>query len=91
MSVRDLNRAFVGRLEIPENIQGVLVARVDATGAARQALHRGLVILEVNRKPTPTVADYQRIVDAAKPGDVLAFYYYDPTVAGRSLVTVVVD
>ena len=32
----------------------------------RQALRRGLVILEVNRKPTPTVADYQRIVDAAQ-------------------------
>ena len=54
-------------------------------------LRRGFVILEVNRKPTPTVADYQRIVEAAQPGDVLAIYYYDPTVAQRSLVTVVVD
>ena len=28
---------------------------------------------------------------AAKPGDALAIYYYDPTVAERALVTVIVD
>jgi serine protease Do len=90
VTVRELDRAFrVGR--IPDDIEGVIVARVDATGAARQVLRRGLVILEVNRKPTPSVAAYQRIVEAAKPGDVLAIYYYDPAVPGRSLVTVVVD
>ena len=38
-----------------------------------------------------TPAEYQKIVDASKPGDILAFYCYDPTVAQRSLVTVVVD
>ena len=54
-------------------------------------LRRGFVILEVNRKPTRTVADYQKVADAARPGDVLAIYYYDPTLAQRSLVTVVVD
>jgi serine protease Do len=92
VTVRELDRAFrVGRQDIPDNIEGVIVARVDATGAARQVLRRGLVILEVNRKPTPSVAAYQRIVEAAKPGDVLAIYYYDPAVPGRSLVTVVVD
>ena len=91
VTVRELDRAFLGRLEIPESVQGVFVARVDLTGAARQALRRGFVILEVNRKPTPTVAEYQKIVDASKPGDILAFYCYDPTVAQRSLVTVVVD
>jgi S1-C subfamily serine protease len=72
-------------------VQGVVVQRVDPTGAARQVLDRGFVILEVNRKPTPTVADYERIVAAARPGDALAIYYYDPTVAERALVTVIVD
>jgi len=91
VTVREMDRTFVGRLEIPDNVQGVIVSRVDPTGAARQVLRRGFVILEVNRRPTPTIADYQRIVEAARPGDVLAIYYYDPTVAQRSLVTVVVD
>jgi S1-C subfamily serine protease len=72
-------------------VLGVKVTRVDPTGAAHQVLRRGYVIMEVNRKPTPTVADYQRIVNAARPGDVLAIYYYNPQLALRSLVTVVVD
>ncbi len=89
--VREMDRTFMGRLEIPEGVQGVIVSRVDPAGAARQVLRRGFVILEVNRKPTRTVADYQKIADAARPGDALAIYYYDPTLAQRSLVTVVVD
>jgi serine protease Do len=91
LTVRDMDRTFMGRLEIPAGIQGVIVSRVDPAGAARLVLRRGFVILEVNRTPTPTVADYQKIADAAKPGDVLAIYYYDPSLAQRSLVTVVVD
>jgi len=91
VTVREMDRRFVGRLEIPESVQGVIVQRVDPTGAARQVLESGFVILEVNRKPTPTVADYERIVAAAKPGDALAIYYYHPTVAERALVTVIVD
>jgi len=91
VAVRELDRAFVGRQEIPDTVQGVLVARVDPTGAARQVLRRGFVIMEVNRTPTPTVADYERLVGAAKRGDALAIYYYDPALAQRALVTVVVD
>jgi S1-C subfamily serine protease len=91
VTVREMDRMFIGRLEIPESVQGVIVARVDPTGAARQVLRRGFVILEVNRRPTPTMAEYQRIVGAARAGDALAIYYFDPTVGQRSLVTVIVD
>jgi serine protease Do len=92
VSVRDLDRNFVGRLDIPQDVQGVVVSRVDPTGAGFQALlRRGIVIMEVNRKPVRGVSDYQRIVAAARPGDVLTLYIYDPTIAQRSLVTVTVD
>jgi serine protease Do len=90
--VRELDRAFVGRLEVPDSLQGVVVARVDPAGAAFSALiRRGFVIMEINRKPVRSVADYQRIVAAARPGDVLALYYYDPALAQRALVTVTVE
>jgi S1-C subfamily serine protease len=89
--VRELDRAFVGRQEIPETIQGVIVSRVDPTGPAHQALRRGFVVMEINRKATHTVAAYERIVSTARPGDVLAIYYYDPALSQRALVTVVVD
>jgi len=91
VAVREMDRGFIGRLEIPDTVQGVIVSRVDPTGAAHQVLRRGFVIMEVNRKPTPTVADYHRIVGAARQGDVLAIYYYDPPVGQRYLVTVIVD
>ena len=91
VSVRELDRAFMARLEVPNTIEGVIVSRVETTGAAHQVLRRGYVILEVNRQPTPTVAEFQRIVAAARPGDILAIYYYDPTRAERSLATVIVD
>jgi serine protease Do len=91
VTVRELDRAFVGRQEIPEAVEGVIVSRVDPTGAAHQVLRRGLVIMEINRRAVRTVAEYEKLVAAAKAGDVLAIYYYDPALAQRSLVTVAVD
>jgi serine protease Do len=91
LSVRELDRGFVGRLNIPEAVQGIVVSRVDPTGAASGALQRGFVIIEINRKPIRSVADYQRIVTAARPGDVLAVYYYDPGLQQRALVAVTVE
>ena len=90
--VRELDRNFVGRLEIPAAVQGVVISRVDPTGPGFQALlRRGFVIMEINRRPVLSVSDYERQVRAARPGDVLALYIYDPTVAQRSLVTLTVE
>lgn len=92
LSVRDLDRTFMGRLEIPDSIQGVIVSRVDPTGAAfSAAIRRGFIILEINRHPVRSVADYMKIVSAARPGEILAIYYFDPTLAQRALATVTVE
>jgi serine protease Do len=90
--VRDLDRSFVGRLEIPDSVSGVVISRVDPTGAGFQVLlRRGFVIMEINKRPITSVTDYQRIVSAAKPGEILAFWIYDPMVGQRSLVTVTME
>jgi serine protease Do len=91
VAVRELDRTFLGRLEIPESVRGVLVTSVDPTGAAHQVLRRGLIIMEINRHSVTSVAEYERFVAAAKPGDVLAVYYYDPTLGQRTLTTVTVE
>ena len=92
LTVRELDRNFAGRAEIPAAVQGIVISRVDPTGAGFQALlRRGMVIMEINRRPVRSVSDYERYVEAARPGDVLALYVYDPTVAQRSLVTVTVE
>ena len=92
LTVRELDRDFSARLDLPDSIQGVMVSRVDPTGAGfSAAIRRGFVISEINRRPISTVADYQRMIAAAKPGDVLAFYCYDPMLKQRTLVTVGVE
>jgi serine protease Do len=91
ITVRELDRSFMGRLEVPESVQGVVVRSVDQAGPAYAVLRRGFVIIEVNRHPTASLAAYDRLVSAAKPGDVLAIYYYDPTLGQRTLVTVTVE
>ncbi|MEX1129985.1 MAG: trypsin-like peptidase domain-containing protein [Vicinamibacterales bacterium] len=93
LTVRDVDRSAAVRLGIPGNVQGVLISRVDPTGAAFSPyqVRRGLIITEINRKPIRSVTDYQRTLAAVKPGDVLALYYFDPTKGERALVTVTME
>jgi serine protease Do len=92
LTVRELDHDAVSRLDLPDSIQGVRVSRVDPTGAAFSGTMRpDFVIMEINRHPARTVADYQRAIAAAKPGDVLALYCYDPMLKQRTLVTVGVE
>ena len=76
---------------MPDNVQGVIVRSVDQAGPAYAVVRRGLVIMEINRRPTPTVAAFDRIAASARPGDVMAIYYYDPTFGQRTLVTITVE
>jgi serine protease Do len=92
LTVRDLDAAFARRMEIPASVRGVVVSRVDPAGAAFvPAMRRGFVIMEINRQAVVSGADFQRIVGAARAGDTLAFYGYDPSVGQRAFVTATVD
>jgi serine protease Do len=92
MTVRELDRGIVGRLEIPDSLEGVIVSRVEPGGDAFAArLRRGFVIIEINRQKVRSVADYDRIVSAARTGDVLTFFYYDPSQEHRAVVSITVD
>ena len=80
-------------IALPSRTRGVLITRVEAMSASFDAeLSRNSVILEINRKPIQSVADYRRITDAAKPGEILTFFVYEPQpIDSRKLVTVRVD
>jgi serine protease Do len=93
LGVRDLDATAFNRLHLPSRIRGALVTRVDAMSASFDAdLQRNMVILEVNRKPVTSAAEVRRIAQAAKPGDVLAVYVYEPPpVDSRKLLTVRAD
>ena len=54
--------------------------RVEPMSPAFDAeIERGAVVLEINRRPVTSAADYNRLTAGARTGDVLAFYLYVPT------------
>jgi len=92
LAVRDLDAGFVRRMAVPPSVAGVLVVRADPAGASfSPPMRRGFVIMEINRKPVRTVAEFARVVAAARTGDVLAFYGYDPSVGQKGFVLATVD
>ena len=77
---------------IPASVAGVIVVRADPAGASFvPPMRRGFVIMEINRRPVRSVADFARLVAAARTGDALAFYGYDPSVGQRAFVLATVD
>ena len=92
LTVRDLDAAAFNRLRLPSETRGVLISRVDPLGPASDAdLQRGTVLMEINRKPILTMADYTRLAAAIRPGDVVTVYVYAPDVSQRQLKTVRID
>jgi S1-C subfamily serine protease len=90
--VREMDAGFARRLEIPSSVHGVVVVRIDPVGPAFvPALRRGFVIMEINRQPVRSVAEFERIIAAARTGDALAFYGYDPSVGQKEIVMATVD
>jgi S1-C subfamily serine protease len=54
-------------------------------------IERGTVLLEINRQPIESVADYRRAARAARPGDILTLYIYSPDLEQRQLKTIRVE
>ncbi|HEX5070618.1 MAG TPA: trypsin-like peptidase domain-containing protein [Vicinamibacterales bacterium] len=90
LQVRDLDPAWGLRRSLPDTIQGVIVVDVDAAGPARQARIRpGQLVLEINRRPTPTAAQFQNAL--ARVNRAAALLIYDPITEQRYLVTILPD
>ena len=91
MKVRDLTNADYERMS-DATIQGVVVVDVDPVGPARLAQIRpNHVILEINRQPVTSAAEYRAVVSALRPGDVVALLIYDRTLGERLICTVAAD
>ena len=92
MTVHDLDPTSKFRQSLPDSITGVVIVDVDAAGPARLArLRPGQVVLEINRRPTPTVAAFQQIVLKLGRGETAAALVYDPITDQRVLAAIVPD
>jgi serine protease Do len=92
LTVKDLDKDTVTRLGIPRKLTGVLVTQVELLSPAYDGdVERGSVILEINRVPVTSAADFRRITSAAHTGDPLTFYLYVPSVGRHELHTIQVE
>jgi serine protease Do len=92
LTVRDLDAAAFNRLNLPRQTRGVLITRVEPLSASFDAdIQRETVLLEINRKPIGSAADFRRLASASRPGDVVALYVYVPDVEQRRLLTLHVE
>jgi serine protease Do len=92
LTVRDVDRATADRLDLPRAMKGVIVTRVEPMTPSFDAdVQRGTILLEINRQPVESVADFRRIARAARTGDILTLYVYAPDVDQRQLKTIRVE
>ena len=90
--VRDIDRQTAERLELPRQLHGVLITRVEPMSSSFDGgIERGTVLLEINRQAVESVGDYRRLARAARPGDILTFYIYAPDLDQRQLKTIRVE
>jgi serine protease Do len=92
LTVRDIDRQTADRLELPRQMRGVLITRVEAMSSSFDGgIERGTVLLEINRQRIESLADYRRIARAARTGDILTLYVYAPDLDQRQLKTIRVE
>ena len=92
LSVRDLDAAAFNRFDLPRQTRGVLITRVDPLSSSYDAeVQRDTVLLEINRKPITSAADFHRLAGAVRAGEVVALYVYLPETDQRKLLTVRVE
>ncbi|MCL2218920.1 MAG: DegQ family serine endoprotease [Chitinispirillia bacterium] len=74
MKAGPLTKEVRDQLGLPAAIQGVVVAEVArGSQAAQEGLRVNDVILEVNRRPVPSMKDFTQAVKGVKPGDSVLF------------------
>ena len=92
LNVRDIDRSTADRFELPKQIRGVLITRVEPMSSSFDGgIERGTVLLEINRQRVASVAEYRRIARAARAGDILTLYVYAPDLDQRQLKTIRVE
>ncbi len=89
LSLIEIDDSNAHRFDIPAGMTGLLVQRVEPLSVAYDGgIERGSIILEINRQSINSIAGFRRIVGAARPGDVLAIYVYEPELDQRAIRTV---
>jgi len=92
VSVRDIDEPMAIRNRVPDDVRGVMIFYVDPAGPGRLArLRSGQVVIELNRRPVSSAAEFRSRVSRLRPGESAAMLLYDPLVNGRVITVVTPD
>ncbi len=89
LTLIEIDERNASRFDVPEGMNGLLVQRVESLSPAYDAgIDRGQIILEINRQPVDSIAEFRRIVDGSGPTGILTVYLYVPDIEQRNIKTV---
>ena len=93
IEVQEISPDIRTRLRLPESTAGVLVTSVEEDGAAHAAgIRPGAVLLDIAKKPVPTLEDYRDAVAAhVAPGALITVRIAPPGGGSRVLIIDVPD
>lgn len=86
--VKELSVQAQTELAIPRERSGVVVTEISGLSPGLEALEHGDVVVEINRRPTPDLASYERIVSTLKPGEVAWLFVHRTRPQGSFLARV---
>lgn len=91
-TVRDSDGTDLRRLALPDRLSGVVIVDVDPAGPARVSpIHRGQVLLEVNRQRVTSEAEFRAVLAGLRPGSAVAVLVYDPALKERAIYSIMID
>jgi len=79
------------RATLPSDRRGVVVKEIVGVDPGTDDLEEGDVIVEVNRRPTPDLAAYKKLLASLTPGESAWLFVYRPRPAGSFLTKVAVE
>ncbi len=87
----ELTRRMRREFRIPTDRMGVVVQEVVGLATGLDDLAHGDIIVEVNRRATPDIASYKRVIAQLKPGEIAWLYIFRPRPRGSFLVKAEVE
>jgi serine protease Do len=89
LTVIEIDAGNAHRFDVPQGMTGLLVQRVEPFSAAHDAgIDRGQIILEINREPVDSVAEFRRVLTGIRGGDAMAVFIYVPEIEQKNIRTV---
>jgi serine protease Do len=89
--VGNLPAATRAELRVPQDRVGVVVRDVLGVDPGVDALEQGDLVVEINRRPTPDLAAYRRVLGALEPGEPVWLYVFRPRPQASFLTRVYVE